>query len=123
MNCTWHSCTNKLVGRQLKFCSIECKNKFNVSKYRANQKLKAIEHKGGKCERCGYNTCVSALHFHHLDPTTKEFNLGLKGRTFKWSEIVKEIDKCQLLCANCHAEVHELQRSFSSLVEPVPLQS
>ena len=65
----------------------------------------AIEYKGGKCENCGYDNCRKAFEFHHIDPTTKEFTISA-GHTRSWDRMKKEIDKCVLLCANCHREVH-----------------
>lgn len=75
-------------------------------------KRKAIKHAlvqehGGKCEKCGYNKCESALQFHHLDPTKKEFGLSVKGLSQDVDMLRKEAEKCILLCANCHAEEHE----------------
>lgn len=72
-------------------------------------KYRAVELKGGKCEICGYNKCIAALEFHHKDPSQKEFRLGDGyGRTFE--DFLKEVDKCMLICANCHAELHYLER-------------
>ena len=79
-------------------------NKASVIKRRRQNKLLLVEYKGGKCERCGYNKCISALEFHHLDPSTKEF--GLTGNTNGIERQKKEADKCILLCANCHRELH-----------------
>ena len=77
-----------------------------VSKRRKKIKLLAIEYKGGKCLICGYNKYVGALDFHHLDEGTKEFGLAVAGLTRSWERTKKELDKCVLLCANCHREVH-----------------
>lgn len=71
---------------------------------RAHQmKQKAVDYLGGKCKECGYNKCIYALEFHHLGnkeyAPTKMFQKGLS-----WDKIKKEIDKCELLCANCHRE-------------------
>lgn len=60
---------------------------------------------GGKCSYCGYDKCLDALQFHHLDPTEKEFHLG-QGRGKKLETIKAELDKCVLLCSNCHIEEH-----------------
>lgn len=68
-------------------------------------KLRAIEYKGGRCSICGYNKCIAALEFHHRDPTQKEFHWG-RMKCSTWNGIVTEIDKCDLLCANCHREIH-----------------
>ncbi len=74
-------------------------------------KLKFLEYKGGKCEICGYNKSPKALVFHHLNPLEKEFTIsGFLTRNF--NSVKKELDKCQLLCCNCHAEQHEILDSL-----------
>jgi hypothetical protein len=85
-----------------KKCSVEA-----VQRRREKLKLLAIEYKGGECEICGYKRCVSALEFHHLDPNEKEFGVGEKGYTRSIETIKKELDKCILVCSNCHREIHE----------------
>ncbi len=81
----------------------------------------AIEYKGGKCEVCGYNTTIEALEFHHSDPTKKDFGISCKGYTRSWEKVRNELDKCHLLCANCHREVHakKLQLPQEIVVETV----
>lgn len=73
------------------------------ARWQKKNKEEAVAYKGGKCEHCGYNKCLGALHFHHLDPTEKDF---ASFSTFKLEKSKSELDKCILLCANCHAEVH-----------------
>ena len=68
-------------------------------------KKKAVEYKGGKCQSCGYDRCLAALEFHHLDPAEKEFTLAHQ-KSSSFAEIKDELDKCVLLCANCHREAH-----------------
>jgi predicted DNA-binding protein YlxM (UPF0122 family) len=83
------------------------KNAVNaVNKRRRKIKQMAIDYKGGQCVKCGYKKCNSALEFHHLDPTQKDFSLGAKGHCTSWDKIKKELDKCILVCANCHREIH-----------------
>lgn len=68
-----------------------------------------IEYKGGKCQKCGYDKCQGALQFHHRNPQEKEFALSsfnLNDTNFSIEKIYEEVDKCDLLCANCHFEVH-----------------
>ena len=77
----------------------------NVNGRRFKQREKLINSKGGCCNLCGYNKCYDALHFHHVDPATKEFVIaGNHARA--WELLIKEVDKCVLVCANCHAEIH-----------------
>lgn len=77
-----------------------------VTKRRAKLKILAVEYKGGKCERCGYDKCIAALDFHHLDPKEKDFGIADKGNTRAFDKIKIELDKCIMLCANCHREEH-----------------
>ena len=79
-----------------------------VSERRRKTKDMAIEYKGGKCEKCGYNKCNGALEFHHLNPEEKDFSISTSGTTKSFERIKKEIDKCILVCANCHREIHYL---------------
>lgn len=92
-------------------------NSCNVTKSKIKTKIKAIQYKGGKCQECGYNKSIAALCFHHEDPREKEFGIGYKGQTFGWKKIKKEIDKCILLCQNCHHELHEKQSRKWVLLE------
>lgn len=78
-----------------------------VKKRRRKLREMARTSKGNKCIICGYDKCQRALSFHHLDPSKKEFNLSAKGLTRSWDKIEKEIEKCVLVCANCHMEIHE----------------
>lgn len=100
---TEFSCEQNKTRSRCKKCVI-----CAVQKRRKQLKIRAVEYKGGKCYKCGYSKCIQALQFHHLDPSLKSFGLSQKGITRKWSLIEKELDKCQLLCANCHAETHYL---------------
>ena len=68
-------------------------------------KQKCVDYKGGCCQACGFSKHNSALEFHHLDPSQKDFGIGSK--TSKPFESLKaELDKCALLCSNCHRMVH-----------------
>ena len=78
-----------------------------VTAARRKRKRKLVELAGGKCQICGYNKSVSALQFHHVDPTKKEFGIAASGVTRSLEEQKREIMKCVLLCANCHAETHD----------------
>jgi hypothetical protein len=57
-----------------------------------------------RCQRCGYDRYLGALDFHHRDPETKELNLARGGKGV--DVLCEEAKKCDLLCANCHREVH-----------------
>ncbi|MGE0269497.1 MAG: hypothetical protein AB7S78_13690 [Candidatus Omnitrophota bacterium] len=76
--------------------------------YARRKKIRAmaVTYKGGKCERCGYDRCIDALEFHHIDPVQKDFTISAKGYTRSWNKVKAELDKCIMLCANCHRELH-----------------
>lgn len=80
-------------------------NSCAVNSRRFSVKKRAVEYKGGNCERCGYSRCLSALQFHHIDPSKKDFSPG-GNHSVAWSRMQLELDKCALLCSNCHIEVH-----------------
>ncbi|OGG06193.1 hypothetical protein A2872_04460 [Candidatus Gottesmanbacteria bacterium RIFCSPHIGHO2_01_FULL_42_12] len=80
--------------------------KIAVTKRRRKLKQMVTEYKGGKCSICGYNKCVWALDLHHRDNSIKEFGLSVRGLTRSWEKIKLEADKCVLVCANCHREIH-----------------
>ena len=109
-------------GLQEKECPI-CGKKFIPKSAAANQRMccydcmpegvqltrgaflaKIKEARGGKCIRCGYNKCLKALEFHHLDPSQKDFTIS--NDHFKLKEAVEESKNCILLCSNCHKEFH-----------------
>lgn len=84
-----------------------------VIKFRRRLKKKCLDYKGGKCERCGYYKCNDALEFHHLDENEKDFGISANGIARNWNLIKNELDKCILLCSNCHREVHYEQRQHN----------
>jgi len=77
----------------------------SVISWRKRTKKKLIEYKGGKCEICGYNKCLTALQFHHKNPNEKDFTIS--GKSLSFDRLKEEVDKCLLVCSNCHAEIHE----------------
>lgn len=78
-------------------CTANAKHRF----FKAN----VVAALGGKCVRCGYDKCHGALHAHHKDPAKKRFAISA-ARSRRWSDVQKELESCELVCANCHAEEH-----------------
>ena len=79
-------------------------------------KSKLVELFGGKCIRCGYSKCISALDFHHLHGNTKDFGLSKYKICYKnIAKLADEISKCILLCSNCHREEHHLHKEKTAL--------
>lgn len=73
----------------------------------------AIEFLGGKCVFCGYDRCTAALDFHHIDEQEKSFGLSQDGMTRSWEKTKQELEKCILVCSNCHREIHANCIGFS----------
>lgn len=97
----------KEVPNFCKVCGKECKRRHTcptcVTKIRRHRnKLRAIDYLGGCCNRCGYANPV-ALQFHHL--RDKDFEIG-RFSNKSWDSLLPEIEKCELLCANCHILEH-----------------
>lgn len=96
-----------LEGRgyyRCKRCRLE-----RVSRRRRKVKRILVDEAGGRCALCGYDRCIAALHFHHLDPSSKKFHLSMHGAARSLASARVEMAKCMLLCANCHAEVESGQ--------------
>jgi len=101
----WRKENSQRANENAKRWAKENPEKHNKAcgKYLSNQKQRAIEYKGGKCSICGYSKCSGALEFHHINPQDKEVKY-FHGR--KLESIKAELDKCILVCANCHRELH-----------------
>ena len=106
------NCSTELNNRQKMFCSKKCKVKGYP--YYAYQKKRGVERKtelvlikGGCCSKCGYDKNLAALEFHHINPSEKETQLDVRTLTNRtWEFILKEAEKCILICSNCHSEHH-----------------
>lgn len=72
------------------------------------RKIKAIKYKGGKCEYCGesFDGYPCVFDFHHVSPGSKVHNIA-KMLLLSWGRVILELDKCVLLCANCHRKLHQ----------------
>ena len=111
-------CGKDLRGKQTKYCSSKCKNNQNQS-YLAQQsrglerKIILIQRCGGQCSVCGYKKNSSALDFHHINPKEKLFALDLRSLSNRTQlKIDSEIQKCTLMCRNCHSELHNPQHNL-----------
>lgn len=70
------------------------------------RKRDLVAYKGGKCERCGVEYHPNVFDFHHYDPSQKSFGVCQANFQRSWQNLIAEVDKCFMLCANCHREVH-----------------
>lgn len=94
------------ISKQLK-CSISTVCYYLNSDYQSGlRKLKErlVKLFGGKCKLCGYDYCIAALHFHHINPKDKKFGIS-QSRIRNFEKLKKEAEKCILVCSNCHAEI------------------
>ena len=124
-NCNTHICLNcgkefeikngKGIKTSRRFC-YECLPESTVKMSSRNEYhnlwykyvvSKIIERYGDSCKICGYNKCFDALDFHHLDKNSKEHSPAIMiHSSYDLNEIFKELDKCILVCSNCHREIH-----------------
>jgi hypothetical protein len=110
--------STKGEGRHQHYCKV-CHAAYTLGRWK-NRKKKIVEMMGGKCSKCGYCRNYSALEFHHLDPSKKEINIANSIRR-TWNSLIKELEKCVLVCSNCHREEHNPDMVFSGvLVESTP---
>jgi hypothetical protein len=102
--CRRHGVTQYVLqghgGNRCKRCRAEA-----VARRRRRIKELLVKEAGGRCLRCGYDKCQAALHFHHVDPSTKSFGLAGRGITRAIDAVRREAEKCILVCSNCHAEI------------------
>lgn len=81
---------------------------MEVHQNKRELKVRAVQYLGGKCSDCGAEFNPWVFDFHHRDPTEKEWSWG-DVRTSNWEKIKEEIDKCDLLCSNCHRTRHHIE--------------
>lgn len=98
-------CNRLYVYDRAKGHTMQKCNSCMANQRKEERKAQAIAYKGGKCAVCGYNRCPNALAFHHVNGEDKLF--GISGsHALSWDKFKRELDKCILLCMNCHAEYH-----------------
>lgn len=88
------------IGTRRKRCG-NCNTRIR----RIRCKMIAVKYMGGRCVECGYDHNIAALEFHHKDPVEKDFNIGSVAHK-AWKTIQQELDKCVMLCSNCHRIKH-----------------
>jgi hypothetical protein len=102
--CPAHGMTRHVPRADGSFRCARCRSE-QVAARRRRVKRQLVDEAGGCCELCGYDACLGALQFHHVDPGAKSFAISRRGVTRALSKAREEAAKCVLLCANCHAEV------------------
>jgi Homeodomain-like domain len=104
MTCLRHGATSFRLDRRGTYRCKRCAQERVAARRRKVKRILVAE-AGGRCRMCGYDRCVAALQFHHIDPHGKSFALSDQGVTRGIEKAREEARKCVLLCANCHAEV------------------
>lgn len=104
LTCRHHGRTEFRLENRGSYRCLKCRSGA-VSRRRRRMKEILVAEAGGRCEACGYDQHVGALHFHHRDPSTKLFSLADRGFTRSLDAARAEAAKCALLCGNCHAAV------------------
>lgn len=96
--------TPKTPAASQRLCCYDCMpDGVQLTREMFLQKIK--EKYGGACKKCGYNKCLKALEFHHIDTSKKDFTIS--NDHFKLVDAMEESKKCIMLCANCHRELHD----------------
>jgi len=115
------SCSREYVKKVIDYENLpkpkKVPNSEAVISWRRRRKVELVEYKGGECKCCGYKKSLSVLQFHHIDPNEKDFNIG--ASTLSVEKLKFGVDKCLLVCANCHLEIHEEMRNNNGVSEKV----
>jgi hypothetical protein len=110
--------SREIIANEIAKCDLLClnchmeieyqhvENICRLQQWATNRRQKLIKMSGGSCQICGYNKCQAVLVFHHRNPDEKEFTITTQHLVYAWERIMNEWKKCDLLCCNCHTEVH-----------------
>jgi hypothetical protein len=85
---------------------IKAKKAYFKNKKEYRKILHSLKSNG--CAICGYNKCDKALDFHHVNPIDKHFPISINSMQYKINRLVNELNKCILLCCNCHREINNV---------------
>lgn len=107
---------NKTKGTYRANCR-KCQSTYASKRYHSNKEILDKTKEGKCCIRCGYSECIEALDYHHIDPTTKKDTVARLLTHYNANDGLEEIEKCILLCANCHRFYHFLEKSKGITLE------
>jgi hypothetical protein len=119
MNCVCHLCNRPYVWRQSggmskRFCAT-----CLIGIKRIRLKRRAVAYLGGVCHKCKQAVPLPAFDFHHRDPADKTAEPARLFTSAGWPRVKAEVDKCDLLCANCHRELEATQfRLITTTLDP-----
>jgi hypothetical protein len=112
----------KEYGRQYYLKNKERQDEYVKKYFQKNREWFISYKKNLKCEICG-ELHPAVLDFHHKNPKTKSFSIGLGVYTHSIKRVMLEIKKCIVLCSHCHKKLHwewrMLDEAFRS-VDPAP---
>jgi len=120
------------IDREIEKCIVLCRNCHTLEHYSSNNpvKVRLLQIKGNfigdefYCQECGFKSKNSfVFDFHHVTGE-KKFIINYACRmpsslTFNFEKVLLEIDKCKVLCANCHAIVHSAREKFEKFREKI----
>ena len=94
-----------------------------VKRWKKKCKENFVDIKGGECVICGYKKSIRALHFHHVEPTGKDINIS--NNSVPISTLIKELEKCILVCSNCHCEIHDelYENGYSNIINKINIMA
>ena len=116
MDCICEECGREYTYARRLGCTRKRCNSCHSKHRRFKIKKIAAECMGNKCYNCGYDECLGALDFHHVNEKNKDFSIsGASDRS--WVKLKKELSKCVLLCANCHRRVHHTCINYNCKTE------
>jgi len=113
-------CEKRNAYRKCWRCHINRPSEFSQKEWHKKTKEEtkrwSVDYKGGKCVRCLVDDLpLPCYQFHHIDPTTKTDDPGHLMRQKPSKRLIKELDKCVLLCANCHAIITHTEEDLTAL--------
>lgn len=99
---------------------VRCKSCYSkkIIENTVEAKQRAVDYMGGCCSVCGYDKCIRAIEFHHLDPSLKTENYEKRFKNWGFERQKKELENCIIVCSNCHREIHSNDRRQMPLTEP-----
>ncbi len=109
-------CKKNYIYKRESGCTMKHCQSCTTQVRRKEIKQKMLNYKGRICQKCGYSKCCDALVFHHISPEKKDFAPS-SSASKSWKKIQDELDKCILLCANCHAEIHEQLDNTDNIIK------
>ena len=107
---------NKTKGTYRTNCR-QCQSEIMKAHYDRNKEILDKTKEGKSCAKCGYNRCAEALEYHHTDPNSKIDTVARLATHSNIEAALAEIEKCSILCANCHREYHFLNRTTGITLE------